>query len=96
MRGATATFVLFTLLACQGPSIAKDATPVLTEVQRLTAELKAERFRRTQVQLQAAQQEAQRAQTELEAYLKSLTRPGWSLNLQTWEYTPEPPAVGKK
>lgn len=88
MRGALIAGTMMALLAC-GAGQAAGTKPTLTEVQKLTVQLKIQEFRAAQLQLREAQREAQRTQQELDAALKALAREGWQLDLGTWEYQPE-------
>lgn len=87
MRGAAIGFVLFSLLACQS-SVAQGMKPELTDLQKSAILLKVQEFRAAQLQLRVAQ-------LELDGLLKSVAKPGWQLDLQSLQYTPEPTA-GKK
>lgn len=69
-------------LACTAPAAARDTAPVLTDVQRLTIVTTAQKATIAQLQAQAAQR-------DLQALLKSLEVKGFVLDLGTLTYSPE-------
>lgn len=60
--------------------------PAITETQKLQIQNVLQRIQIAQLQSQAAQAEFERARADAEALFKSLSVPGYDLNLQTYQY----------
>ena len=70
--------------------ISIEKPPVLTDVQKLTLQLLAQRIEIAQLRYQAAQREFDAAKDEITKLIQALTVPGYDLDLMKLEYTRKP------
>ena len=67
--------------------VAQEKAPTLTTEQRQAIQILAQRMELAQLHAQMAQQDFERASGELTSLLKTLDKPGYTLDLQTMQYT---------
>lgn len=74
---------------------AQEAPPTLTEVERLKVQLATKEMENAFLRMQAAQEVFFKARIALQATITPLQKPGWVLDPEKGEYTPELPKETK-
>lgn len=85
--------ILLVALAVVAASVVRaDAPPALTELQRLQVQTLTQAIEIAQLKALAAKRDFDEAKQSLQALVQQLQRPGYTLDLQTMTYLPDPSA----